>query len=121
MNAQMVIQWILLVLLVGILISRLLPAKGVSNLTIKELKDKRKDKNIQFIDVRTPQEFKQNNQKPFKNIPLSELANRTNQLKKDREIIVICKSGMRSMRATKILKKQGFEKVSNVKGGMSAW
>lgn len=117
---QIIIQWVLLGVLSILLISRFMPAKGVSNITIEDLKSILKSKNIQFIDVRTPREFKQHNQKPFKNIPLSELGSQASQLKKDQEVVVICQSGMRSMKATKVLKKQGFEKISNVKGGMSA-
>ncbi|NRK74194.1 rhodanese-like domain-containing protein, partial [Salmonella enterica subsp. enterica serovar Typhi] len=43
------------------------------------------------------------------------------ELSKDKEVVVICQSGMRSQNATKILKKLGFTNVTNVKGGMSAW
>ena len=37
------------------------------------------------------------------------------------EVVVICQSGMRSKQASKLLRKQGFNKVTNVKGGMNAW
>ena len=57
----------------------------------------------------------------FKNIPLQQLAQKTNQLSKENEVVVICQSGMRSKQASKLLKKQGFNKVTNVKGGMNAW
>ncbi|GAA0302993.1 hypothetical protein GGQ92_003070 [Gracilibacillus halotolerans] len=115
------IQIIILVLVIAFFITRFLPVKGVMNISIEEAKDKSKDGNIQFIDVRTPGEFKANHKKPFTNIPLSSLANKTDSLDKEKEIVVICQSGMRSMKAAKILKKQGFQKISNVKGGMSAW
>lgn len=42
-------------------------------------------------------------------------------LSKEREVVLICQSGMRSNKASKTLKKSGFEKVTNVKGGMNAW
>ena len=42
--------------------------------------------------------------KGFQNIPLNDLASKTNQLDKNREVIVICQSGMRSKQATKVLK-----------------
>jgi rhodanese-related sulfurtransferase len=48
------------------------------------------------------------------------LPKKIDKLDKDKEI-VICQSGMRSAKAAKLLKKQGFEKINNVKGGMGAW
>ena len=42
--------------------------------------------------------------KGFQNIPLNDLASKTNQLDKNREVIVICQSGLRSKQAAKMLK-----------------
>ncbi|MBU8567225.1 rhodanese-like domain-containing protein [Virgibacillus pantothenticus] len=116
-----IIQWVILALAIIFIISRFMPVKGITQLTSQEVKKKLKDKQVQFIDVRTPQEYKSNHRKPFKNIPLHELAKRTGDLDKQKEVVIICQSGMRSMRAAKMLKKQGFEKIINVKGGMGAW
>lgn len=116
-----IITWILLIVIIALAVKFFLPAKGVSNITAQEAKDKFKEKDVQFIDVRTPGEYKGNHQKQFKNIPLNNLAGRTGELDKDKEVVLICQSGMRSARAAKMLKKQGFEKVTNVKGGMGAW
>lgn len=116
-----IIQWVLIIGIAWFILQRFIPVKGITNISTQEAKDKFSDKNVQFVDVRTPGEYKGNHRKPFKNIPLSQLAQKSNQLDKNKEVVVICQSGMRSMKATKILKKQGFEKVTNVKGGMSAW
>ncbi|MFC4558517.1 rhodanese-like domain-containing protein [Virgibacillus kekensis] len=119
---ELIIQVVFLAVIIWFIMNRFLPAKGITNITTQEAKDKFKQKNeIQFVDVRTPGEYGANHRKPFKNIPLGQLAGKTKDLNKSKEIVVICQSGMRSMKAAKILKKQGFEKVSNVKGGMSAW
>src|SRR5690625_192841 len=115
------IQWILIILIVGFLVSRFMPTKGVTNITVQEAKKKSTDKKVQFIDVRTPSEYKANHSRQFKNIPLFELPKKIDKLDKDKEFVVICQSGMRSAKAAKLLKKQGFEKINNVKGGMSAW
>jgi rhodanese-related sulfurtransferase len=80
-----------------------------------------KEKNIQFIDVRTPMEYNSNKIRQFKNIPLASLGQKHGDLSKDQEVVLICQSGMRSNKASKTLKKHGFKKVTNVKGGMSAW
>lgn len=116
------LNYIILGLIVIFLISRMLPAKGVRQITTAELKQELNDKNKQLIDVRTPGEFKANNIRGFKNIPLQQLPGQAeSKLSKDKEVVVICQSGMRSSSACKILKKKGFKQVTNVKGGMSAW
>lgn len=116
-----ILQWIIIALIAAYVISRFIPTKGITNITVQEAKDKFKDKNIQFIDVRTQGEYKANHRPQFKNIPLSDLPTKANKLDKDKAVVVICQSGMRSAKAAKILKKQGFAKIYNVKGGMNAW
>ncbi|WP_240184660.1 rhodanese-like domain-containing protein [Staphylococcus aureus] len=86
----------------------------------KELKNIVEKKGKQFIDVRTVGEYRGNHMKGFQNIPLNELASKANQLDKNKEVIVICQSGMRSKQAAKMLKKLGFQQVINVSGGMNA-
>lgn len=96
------------------------PAKGVKTISTDDLKPELKKKGIQFIDVRTPAEFKANRIKEFKNIPLNELPGRIGELDARKETVVICQSGMRSSKAAAILKKNGFENVVNVRGGMGS-
>ena len=57
--------------------------------------------------------------KGFQNIPLNDLASKTNQLDKNREVIVICQSGMRSKQKRQGIEKLGFQQVINVSGGMN--
>ncbi|MBB6445339.1 rhodanese-like domain-containing protein [Bacillus benzoevorans] len=115
------INYILLGLIGIFFVMRMLPTRGVRQITAADLKQELTDKNKQFIDVRTPGEFKSRNISGFKNIPLHQLAEKSNGLSKEKEVVVICQSGMRSNKASKILKKQGFKYVTNVKDGMSAW
>ncbi|MCA1030741.1 rhodanese-like domain-containing protein [Bacillus timonensis] len=114
-------EYVVIILVALFIGMRMLPTKGVKNITTAQLKDELKDKNKQFVDVRTVGEFKGNHIRGFKNIPLHQLSQKANELSKDKEVIVICQSGMRSNKASKVLKKQGFKQVTNVKGGMSAW
>lgn len=116
-----IFEWILFIFIIVFLVNRFMPVKGISNISVQEAKDKFKDHNVQFIDVRTPSEYKANHRKPFNNIPLSNLTNEVEKLDIDKDVVVICQSGMRSLKAAKVLKKQGFQKIFNVKGGMSAW
>ncbi len=113
--------WIFIVIIVGFLVWRMMPAKGVRTTTTTELKGMLKDKTKQFIDVRTPAEYKGRHIKEFSNMPLNSLNTQLDKLDKSKETIVICQSGMRSSKAASILKKAGFTDVVNVRGGMSAW
>lgn len=116
------INYLLIAFLVFVILKRFIPTKGVRNISTTELKNELKDKNKLFVDVRTPDEFKGNHIKGFKNIPLHQLAQKAEkELSKEKEVLVICQSGMRSQKASKLLKKLGYTKITNVKGGMSAW
>lgn len=116
------INYLVIVLLLLFFLKKLLPIKGVNNITTTELRKELNNKNKQFVDVRTNGEFKGNHIKGFKNIPLHQLAQLAEkELSKEKEVIVICQSGMRSQQASKTLKKLGFGNVTNVKGGISAW
>ena len=118
---DLLIKVILVSAIAWFLFRRLIPAKGIRNISTTELKMELKNRDQQFIDVRTPHEYKGNHIKEFRNIPLNDLQKKANELSKDKEVFVICQSGMRSSNASKMLKKMGFENVINVKGGMSAW
>ena len=116
-------DYLIVLAIVGIFFTwRLMPTKGIKQISTADLKKEVQDPSKQFIDVRTPSEYKINHIRVFKNMPLHTLSTQAEQkLEKDKEVVVICQSGMRSMKASKILKKQGFKKITNVKGGMSAW
>ncbi|TDL78844.1 rhodanese-like domain-containing protein [Peribacillus frigoritolerans] len=116
-----IVNYILIGLLLLFIIKRFIPAKGIKSISVEQLKIELKNRNKQLIDVRTPEEFKGNHLKGFTNIPIHQLTQKANQLSKDKEVIVICQSGMRSQKASKTLKKLGFKEVTNVKGGMNAW
>lgn len=89
--------------------------------TVQELKEK-KDKNEDFtlLDVREPHEYQISNIDGTL-IPLDDLPNRTDELDKEKETVVMCRSGARSAQAVKLLEKKGFENVSNLVGGVNAW
>jgi rhodanese-related sulfurtransferase len=117
-----IVNLIILGFIVWFLYQRFVPAKGIKNINVTELKAELNNKGSkQFIDVRTPNEYRGNHIKDFKNIPLSEFGKRTQELSKDKEVVVICQSGMRSSNASKALKKLGFKEITNVKGGMNSW
>ena len=111
-------QIIIAVVIIAFFAWRLMPVKGIKTISTGQLKNMVNDKDKVFIDVRTPKEFKARNIKQFKNIPLG---SDFSSLPKDKEIVVICQSGMRSKQACKQLKKLGYTNVTNVRGGMGAY
>lgn len=75
------------------------------------------------VDVREESEFKQGHLQNAMHIPLGALHSRVGELEqyKAKAVIVGCRSGARSARACGLLRKQGFEKVFNLRGGILAW
>lgn len=112
-------EWIIVAaVLVAFYILRMRGTKGVNTITTAELKNRLNDRNAFFLDVRTHGEYKGRSIRGFKNIPLgSDFTN----LPRDKEIIIICQSGMRSQTACKQIKKLGYANVTNVRGGMNSW
>ncbi|MBL8388659.1 MAG: rhodanese-like domain-containing protein [Hydrogenophaga sp.] len=55
------------------------------------------------------------------NIPLTELEQRWSELPKDRELVLVCESGERSLKATYFLQYHGYTRVSNMEGGILKW
>ncbi|MCL1631947.1 rhodanese-like domain-containing protein [Sporolactobacillus sp. CPB3-1] len=74
-----------------------------------------------FLDVRTRAEFSGQSIPGFINIPLQTLSEHLSKIPKDKELVVICQSGMRSTLACKLLTRAGYEHVINVRGGMNRW
>jgi len=78
---------------------------------------------VQILDVREPGEFNG----PLGHvpgavlIPLGALSKRLEEIKKEKAIVTVCRSGARSAQATVMLGKAGFEKVANLSGGMLRW
>src|SRR5438105_3243350 len=73
-----------------------------------------------ILDVREPHEYQICNLKGHL-IPLGELPRRVHELDSSREIVAHCRSGKRSAEAVDFLRKAGFRKVLNMKGGILAW
>jgi NADPH-dependent 2,4-dienoyl-CoA reductase/sulfur reductase-like enzyme/rhodanese-related sulfurtransferase len=70
-----------------------------------------------LLDVREPVELAVEQAPGAVNIPLGQLRARLGELPRDREILVVCRSGQRAYYATRMLLQQGF-KARNIPGGM---
>ncbi len=93
----------------------------VPQITAVQLKEKIDNKDdILLLDVRKPLEYEICHLNAVL-IPIDELATRMDELDKEKEIVVYCKLGLRGEKATKLLRKNGFSNVSNLKGGIIEW
>lgn len=78
-------------------------------------------RDLYILDVRNLEEYQICRLPDSKLIPLGDLLNRIHELDSARDIVVHCKSGMRSAQAIEILREAGFRKLRNLKGGIAAW
>lgn len=98
-------------------------ASGVKHLDVNEAVRLMNQDDTIVIDVREDAELREGRIGKAKHIPLSVLDQRLKELEKyrDKTIIAYCRSGARSARACSKLRKAGFEKVVNLRGGLIAW
>ena len=90
--------------------------------TVEELKTRLDNEDDVFVlDVREPGEFQICRIPESTLIPLGELPSRLSELKGRNEMIVHCKSGVRSAKAVKLLHEAGFPNAKNLRGGILAW
>lgn len=76
---------------------------------------------VVLLDVREPMELELASL-PFATwIPMSEIPSRLGELDRSKTIVVMCHSGMRSMRVAQYLADQGFQDIANLTGGIEAW
>ena len=95
---------------------------AVTEISPQELK-RRLDagESLQILDVREPWECAIVALPGTLNIPLAQVPQRLKELDPDAELIAMCKSGGRSLRAAEFLQKAGFKRISNLTGGIGAW
>lgn len=100
-------------------------AAGPDEISVSELKRRLgADFSAVLIDVREPWEHEVANIPQARLVPLATFPGIIPELKAmglDREILILCKSGMRSDRACEFLRGEGFTNARNVAGGIDAW
>ena len=74
-----------------------------------------------LLDVREPYEFQAGHLEDAQHIPMQQVPHSVDQLPRNKEVVVYCRTGGRSARVQQFLMSQGFEKVKNLTGGMMAW
>ncbi len=93
----------------------------ISPVEVKRKLDARED--FLLLDVREPDEYEIVRIEGSKFIPLSQIVLRLHELDayRNREIVIYCHKGGRSLTAVQILKAHGFERVFSMNGGIDAW
>src|SRR5262249_57283145 len=90
--------------------------------TVEELKQRLdRGEKVFILDVRNVPEYQICKIAGSTLLPLPELPQRLGELDPNREMIVHCKSGVRSSKAVAFLREQGFTKARNLKGGILEW
>jgi len=117
-----ILYYIIMVLLIGYFVY----AKGWFGSSINSITPAQaheiiaNDTNITLLDVRTPSEFNSGHIKDAVLIPVDELERNLNQLDKTKKVVVYCRSGNRSLSASRILQDNGFVPL-NVEDGINGW
>jgi rhodanese-related sulfurtransferase len=74
-----------------------------------------------LLDVREPDEREVARIEPSLHIPMNEVPARLAEIPKDKQVIVYCHHGGRSLMVASYLSGQGFQKLGNLDGGIDAW
>ena len=99
------------------------PAQNPDEVTVHDMKKALEEPKlrVKVIDVREPDEYEIAHVDGVPLFPLSTLPQRFTELDANQQYYIHCKSGVRSMKALKFLREQGFKYLKSVKGGISAW
>lgn len=76
---------------------------------------------VRFIDVREPHEFNEAHIPGSELVPLRTVADAAEGWTRDAPLLLVCRSGRRSMEAAKTLKERGFTRLLNLRGGVTRW
>jgi adenylyltransferase/sulfurtransferase len=93
-------------------------------MSVSDLKARLDQHNVFLLDVREPREWEISRIEGATLIPLAELPKRLNELPDPTnglEIVVQCKTGIRSAKAVNLLRERGYTRVKNLRGGIMEW
>ena len=95
-------------------------AKQLTEISVQELANRLKENEVFLLDVREDYEYEIANLGGVL-IPLNKVIYQVDRIPKDKDVVVMCKTGGRSAKVIELLKKQGYENLVNLKGGITAW
>ena len=93
----------------------------VVDIDVREAFRRVEEENAVIVDVREDEEVREVSVPGALHIPLAQLAMKGDGLPRDRDLLLLCRSGNRSALATEMLVRNGFERAANVSGGIIAW
>ncbi len=93
----------------------------IKQISVEQAKNAVDAKDVQFVDVRTVEEYAGGHAPKAVNLPLDSLENELSTLDKTKPVYVICQTGRCSKKGAEILQKAGFTNIYNIEGGTSAW
>jgi len=95
---------------------------GYGDVTVQEARTLIEDKpDLVILDVRTTSEYEDDHIEGAVNIPVQELGDRLDELSRDDELLVYCRTGNRSAQAVGILRDAEFAKIYHMNAGITAW
>lgn len=95
-----------------------LPLETLPTTTVHELRGR---DDVHLLDVRQPNEWAAYHAPGAQFITGAELPDRIDEVPRDRDVVVTCGSGYRSSVAASLLRREGYDNVTNLLGGMTAW
>lgn len=98
-------------------------ATGAAKITAEALHQRlqSQDEKPLVVDVREPHEFEAVRIDGARLAPLGTVVAELEDVDKDREIVLVCRTDNRSGKAQKLLAAQGYTRLQNMEGGMVAW
>ena len=98
-------------------------ADGVQVLDVAKYEKKMTQPEVQLVDVRTPEEFGEGHLENAINIDVTadDFDAKVASLDKEKPVMVYCKSGGRSAKASARLKELGFKTITDLEGGITNW
>jgi hydroxyacylglutathione hydrolase len=93
----------------------------VPQITSKELAEQLRSGDVAILDVRGRAEWEAGHLPGVENIPVGYLADRLDEIPRDKPLVVHCQGGARSAIAASLLRSKGFENVINLGGGYADW
>jgi rhodanese-related sulfurtransferase len=97
--------------------------RGAPSITVREASARldSTEHDALLLDVREIYEFAPRHATGAVNIPMSQLQARVSEVPQDREVLVICEHGARSVNVTRFLRSRGIVRALNVDGGTEEW
>lgn len=95
--------------------------EGVPTIAARQLAERLARKDVVLVDVREPHEWEIATIPGARLVPQGQLAARAHELPQNEDVVLYCRSGVRSARAVQLLQTLGFRRVWHLDGGILAW